>query len=97
MFAESDALNEIEVGIQNFLWSMTAENTDEQRNDTFHDKCIALGREPQLIVAVVGLQPHPTLTAVDEVAFGLVFLIQRLLFITQVDEQLIAVHPVIEF
>ena len=96
MLAQSDAVDEIEVGIENLLRSVSAEHADEQCHNALHYQCVALCGEPQCPVTVVGLQPHTTLAAVDEVAFGFILVVQRLLFVAEVDEQLVFVHPVFE-
>ena len=87
------------------MWCMVAEYPYEQCYDTFYDQCIALRAEmdySRLQTSVSRLlykfrhQPHPALAAVNQVLFRFIFLVERFLFIAQIDEQLILVHPVVE-
>ena len=64
---------------------MVGENTDEQGNDTLDDESVTLCREMQQTVGIVALKPHSTLTSVDKITFRLVFLVERSLFIAQVE------------
>ena len=73
---------------------MTAQHTDEERDDSLYDKGIAIGSEHKLAIYIVALQPYTALTAVDEVLLVLVFLIERSQLVAQVYEHLILVHPV---
>ena len=92
MLPETYLVNEIEVGIQDFLWRMSRQHTDEQADNAFHDKGIAFGGKMNhflflsVTVTVSRLhqlrnKPYAALATVDEVLLRLVFLVQRLLFI----------------
>lgn len=81
MVFQSDALDEIQVGIENLLRSMSAQYADKQSDDSLHDESIALGSEHNLTVHIVSLQPHAALASVDKVALGLVFLVEWFLLI----------------
>ena len=94
MVAQPDALDEIQVGVEDFLWCVSVEHTDEQGDDAFHDEGVALCREHDFAIHKVGLQPHTALATVNQVALCLVPLVERWLLVAQVDEQLVFVHPV---
>ena len=96
MVLQSDGVDEVEVGVENLLRRGVAEHADEQGHDALHDEGVALGGEVEAPVAVVGMQPHAALAAVNQVLLGLVLLGQGLLVVAQVNEQLVAVHPVVE-
>ena len=76
---------------------MSAHHLDEQADDTLHDEGITLGLEVHQSLRIVGLQPHTALASLNQVLFGLVLLIQWGLVVAQVDEQLVTVHPVVQF
>ena len=42
VFPQADLLDEVEVGIEDFLWGMVAEHADEQTDNAFHDEGVAL-------------------------------------------------------
>ncbi len=94
MVFKSYPVNEIQVGVEDFLRRMSAEHTYKQSYYALDDKRVAFRRQFNPAVNIVGLQPYAALTAVDKVALGLVFLVQRFLFVAQINEQLILVHPV---
>ena len=96
MVFQAYAVDEIQVGVHYLLWSVSAQHPYKQCHDAFHYQCVALGCEVQLSVHIVALQPHTALTTVDEVALRLVFLVQWLLLVAEVDEQLVFVHPIVE-
>ena len=75
---------------------MVGHHTDEQGDDALDDERVALRLEVHLPVDEVGLQPHTALAALDQVGIRLVGFVQGSLFIAQVDEQLVSVHPVVE-
>ena len=75
---------------------MPAEHSDKQRYDAFHDEGITFCGECNYTVGIVSLQPHTALASVYEVAFGLVFVVQRRLVVAHVYEHLIFVHPVVK-
>jgi len=82
VFLQSDAVDEVEVGIKNLLRGVSAEHANEQRHDTFNNQRVTLGFKHNdallflapsyLLLYIVGLQPHPTLATVDEIALYLV-------------------------
>ena len=86
MLLQTDLLDEIQVGIKDLLWGMVAEHTDEQGHDALHDQRVALGREMDLAVGIVCLQPHTTLATVDQILLRLVLLVKGRLLTAQVDE-----------
>ena len=94
MLAEPYAVDEEEVGIDDFAWRVPAEHAQEQGDEPLDDEGVALGREMKQSVAVVSDDPHPALASLDEVVIGLIARIERLHVIAQVDEQLVFVHPV---
>ena len=96
VFFQSNLFYEVKVGIEDFLWCAVAEHADEQRHDAFHDERVALCREVNLAVDIVGLQPHTALATLNQVALCLRSLVEWLLFIAQVDAPLNFVHPVVE-
>lgn len=94
MLAQTDLLDEIEVGIEDLLRRVAADHADEQRDDALGDERVAIGGEDEAAIGVVALQPHAALTTLDEVLLVLVLLVQRLEVVAQVDQHLILVHPV---
>ena len=45
---QTNLLYEIEVGIHNLCWSMTAQHTNQEGDDSLYDKSIAIGSEYEL-------------------------------------------------
>ena len=69
---------EIEVGIHNLGWGVTAQHRMRRAmDDTLSDERIAIGSEYELAIYIIALQPYAALTAVDKVLLVLVFLIER--------------------
>ena len=97
MLLEADGFDKIEVSINNLFGSMAGEDLNQEADDTLDDEGITLGLKYEAAVHLVGLQPNAALTALDEIAVGLVLLGQRLLLTAEVDEELVLVHPVVEF
>ena len=96
MLLQAYLLDEIQVGIQNLVRGMVGHHLDEQGDDAFYDQGITLGLELQATVLNIALEPYAALAAIDQVLFVLVFLVQWLLVTTQIDQQLVFVHPIIE-
>ena len=94
MVSQPYAVDEKQVGIKDFLRSMTTQDTKQQGDESFDYQSITLGLEKEQTVVVVSMYPHAALTTIDKVALGLKFLFQRLHVVAQVDEQLVFVHPV---
>ena len=94
MVSQHYAVDEKEVGIDNFLRGMPAEHTQEKGYQPLHDESVTLRFESEQPVLVVGMYPHTALATVDEVVLRFVFFLQWLHAGTKVDEQLIFVHPV---
>lgn len=89
--------NEIEVGIQNFLGLMSTHHTEQEADDATHDEGITLCSEiDSAICTSVAHKPHTALTTVDEVLFCLLFRGQGCLLLAHVDEELVAIHPVVK-
>lgn len=93
---QADAGDEVEVGGKNFVRRVPGEHLDEQGDDTLYNESVALGLEDDFAVLFVGLQPYAALAAFYQVLVGFVAFIESWLFVAQVDEQLVAVHPVVE-
>ena len=97
MLTQTYLLDEVEVGIEDFLRRVVAEYTDEEGDNAFDNEGIALcGKVDEAVGGEVCGQPHAALAAVDEVLLNFGTGGQRLLLIAQVDEQLVLVHPVLE-
>ena len=96
MLLQTDLLDEVEVGIEYLLRRMIAQHADQQGHDALDDERVTLGGEADFAVGIVGLQPYPALAAVDQVLLGLVLVVERRLFVAQVYQQLLLVHPVVE-
>ena len=94
MVFQTNLLYEIEVGIHNLGWGMTAQYTDEEGDDALYDERIAVGCEYELAIYIIALQPYAALTAIDEFLLILVFLVESSQLVAQVNEHLILVHPV---
>ena len=84
MLFQADFIDKIEVGIEYLLGRMVAQHTDEQGHDALHDEGVALGREMDTAVGIVGLQPYAALAAVNQVLLGLIFIVERCLLVAQV-------------
>ena len=76
MLAQSYPVDEVEVGVEDLLGCVSADDADEQRDDALHDERVAVGGEEELAVALVALQPHAALATVDEVLLSLVFFVE---------------------
>ncbi len=50
MVLQTNLLYEIEVGIHNLGWSMTAQHTNQEGDDSLYDKRIAIGCEYELAI-----------------------------------------------
>ena len=87
MVLEANAVNEVEVGLRNLLWRVSAEHLNEQRDDALCYERIAVGCEHDVAVGVVGLQPHTALASVDEVLLRLIFRVKRLQVVAKVNEE----------
>ena len=96
MLAQSYLVDEVEVGIEYILRRLVVEDTDKQANNAFHNECVALCLEVDMCAVIICLQPNAALTAFDEVALCLVFLVQGWQTVAHVNEQLVAVHPVVK-
>ena len=94
MVLKADALDEIKVGVKDFLRRMPAQHAYQQRYYALNYERVALRREVYLAVHVVRLQPHAALAAVNEVVLGLILVVELLQVIAQVNQQLVLVHPV---
>ena len=77
MVFQTNLLYEIEIGIHNLGWGMTAQHTNQEGDDSLYDEGIAIGCKHELAILVVALQPYAALAAVDEVLLVLVFLVER--------------------
>lgn len=94
MLAQTDLLDEVEVGVEDLLGRVAAEDADEQRDDALGDERVAIGGEDEAPVEVVALQPYAALATIDEVLLVLILLLQRFEVVAQVDKHLILIHPV---
>lgn len=94
---EADSLNEIEVGIDDFLRRVAGEDLDQQGNDAFDDDGVALALEDDLSVHVIGLQPDAALASLDQIALCLIALIEWWQRVAQVDQEGVFIHPIVEY
>lgn len=94
---EADSLNEIEVGIDDFLRRVAGEDLDQQGNDAFDDDGVALALEDDLPVYVIGLQPDAALASLDQIALCLIALIEWWQRVAQIDQEGVFVHPIVEY
>ena len=76
MLAQSYLVDEVKVGVEYLLWCMTAENLNEQGNDTLGYKRVAVGCEYKLSVDIVALQPNTALATFNEVGVVLVLCVK---------------------
>ena len=93
---EADSLNEIEVGIDDFLRRVAGEDLNQQGNDAFDDDGVALALEDDLPVYVIGLQPDAALASLDQIALCLIALIEWWQRVAQIDQEGVFVHPIVE-
>ena len=94
---EADSLNEIEVGIDDFLRRVAGEDLNQQGNDAFDDDGVALALEDDLPVYVIGLQPDAALASLDQIALCLIALIEWWQRVAQIDQEGVFVHPIVEY
>ena len=97
MLLEAYLFDEVEVGIGDVFGSAAGENPDQEADDALDDEGVALGLEHETVFGLIGVEPYAALTALDEVVVGLVLLGQGFLLTAEVDEELVLVHPVVEF
>ena len=55
VFLQTDAVDEVEVGVENLLRRVVRQDTDQKGNNTLHDDGIALTLKVNLSVHVIGL------------------------------------------
>ena len=68
VFAETYIIDEMQVGIEYLVGSVSVENTNKQRNDAFDNNRIAVGREMHTAFLIKrGIKPHAALTTFDKV------------------------------
>ena len=98
VFGQTDLRNKIEVGIANFLGGVAVDHAQQETNEAFDDKGVALSAESERAVGVlIANNPNAALAAVDEI--GLVFLAggQYVALFAEVDDELVAIHPIFDF
>ena len=64
MLTKTDLINEIQVRINNLLWSVVAQYTYQKGNDSLCDECIRVSSEDKFTIYVVTLQPYTALTTI---------------------------------
>ena len=96
MLAQSDALNEIEVGVDDFLRRMAAYHPEQQGDDALDDERVAVSGEPKRAISVVALQPYTALATIYEILLVLVLLVLGLKVVSKVNKHLVFVHPVVQ-
>ena len=70
VFAQTDGLHKIEVGVAYLSCGMTIDHTQEEGNNAFDNEGITLGTEGESAVGIlIANNPHTTLTSVDEIGF----------------------------
>lgn len=70
VFAQTDGLHKIEVGVANLSCGVTIDHTQEEGDNAFDNEGITLGSEGEsAVVILVANNPHTTLTSVDEIGF----------------------------
>ena len=75
---------------------MTGKDADKERDDSFHDERVALCLKHHVARLVErGGEPHAALATIDEITLVFLLLGKRLLLAAYVNQQLIAVHPVV--
>ena len=75
MLAETYLVNEIQVSIDNLLWSMITQYTYQKGNDSLCDECIRVSSEDKFTIYVVTLQPYTALTTINKVLLVLILLL----------------------
>ena len=89
MLGQPDFADEIEVGIEDFLCRMTVDHTEEEGHDALDDEGVALSTELEDAVGVL-VAHNPD----DEILLVLFFGRKGIARFAQIDEQLVAVHPI---
>ena len=97
MLAEPYLVDEVEVGVEDFVGSVAIEHTEQERDDAFNDHGVGVGLEGDgAILVAVGGDPHAALASFDEVCRRFLVIGKRRKSVAQVDDVGIAVHPVAE-
>lgn len=94
---QSYVADEVEVGIEDVVWCLSVEDSDEECYDALDDEGVTLCLEGEGVVGGLAYcEPHTTLTTVYEVVVGLVTIVHRRQFVAEVYEHLVTVHPVVK-
>ena len=98
MPAQPDVVYEVQVGVQYFLRSVSAEDVYKHRYDALDDKCITIGAEHQPSVVIeFGIKPYTALTALDEVLRGLGTFGHGWQLTAQINDAGVTIHPIVYF
>ena len=96
MLREPDLLDEVQLAIDDILGALVIQHAQQEADDPLDDEGIALPAEVDTLAIVAGGDPYTALAALDEVGRRLVRLGERCELAPEIDEQRIAIHPVIE-
>ena len=96
MVAQSDAFNEIEVSGVNLVGTVVVHHLQHKGDESFHDEGIAVGTEVELAILLFAENPNATLATVYQVLLGLVSIGKRRLLLAEVNQHLIAIHPIVQ-
>ena len=94
MLSKTNLINEIEVGINDFLRSMVVQHCYQKGYYALSYERIGVGCEDELTIFLVTLQPYTTLTTINQVLFVLVLLVQWFQLIAQINKHLVLIHPI---
>ena len=96
--AESDTVDEIEVGIEDFIGSTMVEDFHKQRDDALDDQCVGISLKVDFaIFGTLSCDPYSALTSLDKILRGLFVFREFRESVAEVDDVCVAVHPVGEF
>lgn len=74
MLGETYLLDEVQVGVEDVLWLLIIEDTQQKADDALNDDRVALSLEVHVLTVKVGGDPHATLAPLDDIGRGLVAL-----------------------
>lgn len=96
ILGEAYAVDEVKVGVEDFLRGVAVEHLDKERDDAFDDDGVGVGGEIYMAVALFGVEPHAALATFDEMVRGFVSGVDGRERVAEVDDHCVAVHPVVE-
>ena len=95
MLGQSDLIDKMQVGFSDIRRLLSGKDPDQQSGDAFGDNCIAVSCKIQKAILHIGMKPHPRLTSLNQIFFGLMCFIHPFQTRSQLDQISIFIHPII--